>query len=59
MKTQNETQVKVTYHANGRVATRVVAYQREGQEARETLRIYSSSGVYYNFFDGPAGSFTT
>jgi len=50
--------VKTTYHKNGKVATQVVRYQRPGQEERETLRLYSSSGVYYNFFDGPAGSFT-
>lgn len=54
----HEREVKVTRHANGTVATRVVRYQRDGQEERETMRVYSSSGVYYNFFDGPAGSFT-
>ena len=33
-----EHEVKVTYHKNGRVATRVVQYQREGQEEREPER---------------------
>ena len=58
MPNPTETVVRTTYHNNGRIATQTVAYQREGQEERETMRVYSSSGVYHNFFDGPRGSFT-
>ena len=57
--TKEETIAKTTYHTNGTIATTISSYQREGQEAREIKRIYSSSGVYDNFFDGPAGSFTS
>lgn len=53
MKFTNERVHAETKHPNGTTATRTIRYEFNDR-TYETIRFYSTSGVYYNFFDRPA-----
>ena len=50
--TMNIIKTTDTHHENGRVKTRTILHIWDGK-LYETIRFYSTSGVYFNFFDRP------